>query len=196
MSDRETLDVYDKKVVDYAAMVAKGMPDADMQRFLDALPQGGTVLDWGCGIGNSSAMMRDAGFKVTATDASAEMVRYAQTEFDIAARQEAFDALEEKDAFDGIWANFSLLHEPRSAIPAHLARARLALRAGGTLHLGMKLGTGEHRDSLGRFYCYYTEEELRGLLTEAGFTTRFSRMGETPALAGGIDPFVIILADG
>jgi trans-aconitate methyltransferase len=41
------------------------------------LPPGGSILELGCGAGNHSAVMLEAGFKVRATDGSPEMAEIA-----------------------------------------------------------------------------------------------------------------------
>ena len=48
------------------------------------------------------------------------------TQIQAAARQARFDELEVQGVYDGIWANFSLLHAPKSEFPGHLARIRRA----------------------------------------------------------------------
>ena len=58
----------------------------------------------------------------------------------------------------------------------------------------MKLGTGEKRDTLGRFYTYYTAEELEDILTQASFTLTFQRNGQEKGLAGDVEPFIMIAA--
>jgi hypothetical protein len=49
----------------------------------------------------------------------------------------------ETEAFDGIWASFSLLHTPKAEHSRHIGAMARALRPGGYLYLGMKLGEGE-----------------------------------------------------
>ena len=61
----------------------------------------------------------------------------------IDARLARFDELDAVARYDGIWANFSLLHAPRAEMPGNLARISRALRPGGWLHLGLKLGQGD-----------------------------------------------------
>jgi SAM-dependent methyltransferase len=195
MADLETLAVYATKALDYADKFARSQADCDLRAFMDALPVGGAVLDLGCGPGNSAAMLRDAGFDVTAWDASPEMVALAQARYGITAVQARFDDLSAQADFDGIWANFSLLHAPKVDMPCHLARIARALRPGGVLHLGMKLGTGEKRDALGRFYAFYTVPELQDLLRQAGLTPMACREGRTSGLARTTpEPFAIIRA--
>ncbi|MCT8159223.1 class I SAM-dependent DNA methyltransferase [Pseudoruegeria sp. SHC-113] len=195
MSDAETLAVYAAKASDYAQLVSRGQPDADLRAFMAALPAHARVLDLGCGPGNSARMMMDAGFDVEATDAAPEMVALAR-KAGVEARVATFADLEAIDRYDGIWANFSLLHAPRAAFSTHLQAIKRALKPGGLLHLGMKLGSGEGRDGLGRFYTYYSVEELENLLAQAGFRVAGKRFGEAAGLAGTSDPFVILTAHG
>ena len=195
-ADRETLAVYDAKAAEYANLM-QDLPEQDQLRtFIGALPKGASVLDLGCGPGLAAGMMAKAGLKVVATDASPEMVALAGKIDGITARVAAFDDIEGEDIYDGVWANFSLLHAPRETMPNHLAALRVAMKPGGLLHIGMKTGTGSHRDDIGRLYTYYTEAELNDLLKAAGFTPFSSKTGVDKGLAGTMDPWVTIAAHG
>ena len=193
-TDKETIAVYDEKVNDYSAAFAASEADASLQRFAAELPDNAKVLDWGCGPGSHAAAMQAQGFEVTATDASTAMVNQARTHAGVNVLQAEFADLQDRDTYDGIWANFSLLHEPRGKMPENLGRIAQALKPGGVLHIGMKSGTGEARDHLGRFYTFYTPEELRGLLADAGFEVFNEVTGEGAGLAGTVDPWVEMLA--
>lgn len=194
MIDKKTIETYNLKVADYVKTVSSETPDQDLQAFIDALPSGAKVLDLGCGPGNSAAMMQAAGLAIEATDASEKMVETAHAKFGIKAKQATFDDLKAQAEYDGIWANFSLLHATRADMPRYLAAIHQALKPGGVFHIGMKIGTGEARDRLGRYYTYYEERGLKDLLRQAGFTVQNTRLGEGKGLAGDISPFVIILA--
>lgn len=196
MSDDQTIAVYNARAADYADILSKDAPDPDLRAFMDAVTPHGHILDLGCGPGNSAAMMRDAGFQVTATDASEEMVRLARDTYAVAATQATFDDIAGTDIYDGIWANFSLLHAPKADMPRHLAALREALKPGGIFHIGLKTGTQAARDKIGRFYSYYQEDELTDLLTHAGFTPRTTRTGAEPGLDGTVAPYIIVLSDG
>lgn len=201
MSDRETLEVYAKAAEDYAARfgkVAEGDIDqfSDLKALFELLPDNGLVLDLGCGPGQWAAKIREAGYQVEAMDASPEMAALAKEQFDLDVTVGVFEDLTAEARYDGIWANFSLLHAPRADFPTHLARIHRALRPGGAFHIGMKLGTAEARDGLGRFYSYYGEAELIDLLEAAGFTVIRKRRGNGKGLAGSDDTFVILTAHG
>lgn len=190
--DRETLDFYDSAAVDYADRFSLDKPDRDLLTFMAELPPGGHVLDFGCGPGRSSAHLVGEGFSVTAWDASQGMLDVARDRFGIVGRRARFDELNAVAEFDGIFANFSLLHAPREDMPANLARMHRALKPGGRLHLALKLGEGEKRDHLGRYYCYWREDTLRRLLSQAGFAVTRTRTGKEAGLAGVVEPFIVI----
>ncbi|MEL6522844.1 MAG: class I SAM-dependent methyltransferase [Pseudomonadota bacterium] len=195
MADKETLDVYDAKAAEYARRFPGERTDPTLQGFMAKLPEGGRVLELGCGPGRTAAALIAAGFEVDAVDASAGMAAEAKAQFGVTVRVATFDQIEGTGLYDGIWANFSLLHAPRADFPRHLAALHQAAKPKGRLHIGMKLGSGEKRDSLGRHYAYYGEEELRSLLTTAGFTVETTELGESEGLAGGgKEPFAIIAA--
>ncbi len=195
MSDEKTIGVYDAQATKYVKLVSRPEPDQDLRAFMDAVPAGGRVLDFGCGPGNSAAMMRDAGFVVDATDGSAEMVRVAAETFGITVQHATFDTLDASGIYDGIWANFSLLHAPKAELDDHLTRIHKALKLGGVFHIGTKLGTGEERDKIGRLYSYYQEDELLGHLIKVGFTPRTTRHGRDKGLSGEMADFIIVLSD-
>ena len=55
----------------------------------------------------------------------------------------------------------------------------------------LKSGTGEARDSLGRYYSYYAEEEVQGILNEIGFEVTKRTNGKDKGLAGSIEKKLI-----
>lgn len=197
MSDPETLDVYAKHANDYATLVGTSLPDDPLLRaFIDALPPAARVLDLGCGTGQAAHVMAQAGLGVVATDAVAEMVKKAARHQGVTARLATFEDITETSVYDGIWANFSLLHASRDAMPRHLRALHRALKPQGIFHIGLKTGTGTRRDSLGRLYTYYTETELTELLQGAGFTVTHRTAGRDKGLDGHYADWIALRAYG
>ena len=184
MTDRETIAVYDARAADYAKLEPSDTPSDTLATFIAALPQGARVLDLGCGPGTSARHMVRAGCVVDALDASAEMIGLASAIDGVTARQASFDDISGTAIYDGVWANFSLLHAPRTDMPRHLSAIHAALKPGGLFHIAVKEGTGEARDSINRLYTYYTEAELTDLLQTAGFTVGPYRRGRDKGLSG------------
>lgn len=194
MPDKATQNIYDTRADEYGQLTQELAEKTRLSGFIASLPAGGTVLDLGCGPGWAAAAMRDAGLRVTAMDASAAMARVAKELYDIDVTVAPFSALSAQAAYDGIWAHFSLLHAPRAEFPGHLAALHRALKPGGQLLLGMKLGEGESRDKLGRFYSYYSADELHRLLADAGFTLTHAETKTVPGFDGTPSPSIILSA--
>ncbi len=194
MTDSKTIAIYDEQVEKYANLVSKDKPGTILQEFMESVPVGGRVLDLGCGPGNSAILMQRHGLKVTAVDASAEMVKYAKEIFALDAKVATFNDLHQIEIYDGIWANFSLLHAPEKDFSKHLSAIHRALISKGFFHIGMKLGQGMKRDAIGRKYTYFPEEELIRYLEKTGFEICSKTYGEEPGLSGEIAPWITILS--
>lgn len=190
-TDPETLAVYAARAEEYARM-AEGLPRDALRRFLADLPAGARVLDFGCGPGVDAALMAEAGHRPDPVDASPEMVARARTR-GLPARRASFDD-PLPEVYDAAWASFSLLHAPRDAFPVHLAALHRAMKPGGLLHLGMKLGHGEGRDGFGRYYTYYTKDDLLDLIAAAGFTVTEAEERIDIGLAGTPSPALLVFA--
>ena len=193
MTDNQTLAVYDEKINDYIKLT-EVPPSKSLLAFIQAIPSGGRVLDLGCGPGGAAAEMAQCGLKVDAIDGSQEMVDATKKYLKVTTWKATFHDLPNHPTYDGIYANFSLLHAKRSDFITHIKSCHDALFQGGIFHLGMKVGTGGKRDTLGRLYTYYSVEELTKILVTAGFTLDYKNEGKEMGLAGEVEPFVMIKA--
>ena len=187
MADDGTMAAYAANIEKYRRLVGEMGGNPMLPRFLEHLPGRASVLDFGCGVGDSAARMQTAGHDVTCIDASPDMVAVAKALFGLDVRQQSFDELDDIASFDAIWASFSLLHAPKATMPDILVRMHRALRPGGLVYVGLKQGVGEHRDDFGRFYAYYEEPELTGLLSAAGLSPIAIDHDETAGMSGKIE---------
>lgn len=193
MSDDRTIEIYDAQSAEYARVNEEyAANDPCLKSFITACPSGGRVLDLGCGPGEAANLMAHAGLKTDAADASAEMVDLAGQYAGVNARQATFHQVDDIGIYDGIWANFSLLHAPRTDFPTHLAAIYTALKPKGVFYIALKLGTDEARDRLGRFYTYYTAEDLCAHLETAGFTVTDQVFGQGKGLDGSISEWISV----
>ena len=96
--------------------------------------------------------------------------------------------------YDGIWANFSLLHSPKKEIIPLIQTIFKSLKPHGLFSLGLKLGIGEKRDKIGRKYSYFEEQEIRNLLSNEGFCHISHYLGEATGLDGESANFIIIIS--
>lgn len=149
---------------DNAAQFAEGTLGVDMSelhtRFLVHIPAGGLILDAGCGAGRDIKAFVQAGFRVRAFDASAELVCLAQEHSGLAVELRRFEDVDERSCYDGIWACASLLHVPEADLPATLSCLWASLKPGGVFYLSFKHGEGE-RCAGERDFTDATESRLR-----------------------------------
>jgi SAM-dependent methyltransferase len=184
--DEETLQFYRSNAQSYADW-AKA-PSARLKGFLALLPPGGSILELGCGAGNHSAEMLAAGFTLRATDGSPEMAEIASHRLGHPVETMRFDQLGEQEAYDGVWASACLLHVPRDELADILGRVRRALKPEGVFYASFKVGEGDGRDNLGRYYNYPSPEWLQATYAAAGRwkgvssgTSEIKSFDETPA---------------
>lgn len=193
MSDKQTIQVYNDQTDDYIAASAElVVSDPCLKSFIQACPTGGRVLDLGCGPGEAANLMARAGLITDAVDASTEMIAVAEQYPGVSARQATFEQITESAIYDGIWANFSLLHAPRADFPSHLSAIHTALKPHGAFYIALKLGSGEARDRLGRFYTYYTADDLCAHLDTAGFTVTDQVFGHGTGLDGSVSDWISV----
>ena len=190
MTDPKTIAFYDGAADQYDNCFDSGAASTALKDFLALLPDEAEVLDLGCGPARASVHMRNAGFRPDPVDASQGMIDLANETHGIGARLLTFDKIDMVAAYDGVWANFSLLHAPKQDLPKHFAAIATALRGGGVFHIGMKTGTGEKRDRIERLYTFVTVDELHDMMKDAGFKVIFYKEGSDVGFAGTNDPFV------
>lgn len=193
MSDDQTIAVYQTRAAGYAELEISDTQIRALELFTAALPPKAHVLDLGCGPGIHARAIMDKGHTLDAIDATQAFVD-AAIALGVPARVATFEDITSHNTYDGIWASFSLLHAPRADVPRYVKALAHALKPGGMFFLGMKTGTGEERDTIGRHYCYFTPTELEQLLTNEGLTITHREDGKEAGFAGTLDPFTLIHA--
>ncbi|MEM6622926.1 MAG: class I SAM-dependent methyltransferase [Pseudomonadota bacterium] len=169
--DDQTLAVYTRDAAAYADCAAQELARPWLARFASMVTPGGRVLDFGCGPGWAADYLNAQGFRVECFDGSEGLAAEAKRRYGLDVKVGRFDEFAAPLAhFDGIWCSFALLHDTREALPAHLTRLAAALAPGGAFYLGLKEGTGAERDSLGRLYTYFGQEEVSQLIEGTGFS--------------------------
>ena len=180
--DSHTLDFYASEAEAYASR-GQAASRAKLQGFMSLLPPGGRVLELGCGAGQDSEALLAQGFDVLPTDGSPELAAQAERRLGRPVAVLLFEDLAEHEAFDGIWANACLLHVPRAALPAMIARVHAALKPDGVFYASFKAGEQDGRDRFGRYFNYPSPEWLR----DAYGTGRWSRLDIVEETGSGYD---------
>ncbi|MBI5355633.1 MAG: class I SAM-dependent methyltransferase [Candidatus Aenigmarchaeota archaeon] len=131
----------------------------------------GNILDIGCGPGRDSRYFGENGLFPIGIDITPEFISMAKensplSEFvSMDARYLAFP----EGRFDGVWACASLLHLPREDMPMAIGEVYRVLKDDGLLFVSLKEGSGEKYVGE-RYFSYYSESEITGILEDAGFT--------------------------
>jgi len=146
-TDQGSVPFYDQKADQFVSDTI----DVDMSElhkpFLALIPRGGRILDAGCGSGRDSLAFLNKGYDVVSMDASSRMVAAASALTGRPALKMSFGEMSFINEFAGIWACASLLHVPRSMLPAVLCRLERALKPGGHLYMSFKYGGSERIES-------------------------------------------------
>ncbi|MEO8938821.1 MAG: class I SAM-dependent methyltransferase [Burkholderiaceae bacterium] len=159
-----------------AAAYAEGSRDHDVSQNIAVLlkhidgPQPWTLLDFGCGPGRDLKTLAATGHIAVGLDGSAAFVRMAREATGLEVLHQNFLALDLPPArFDGIFANASMQHVPRSALPDVLKRLHAALKPRGVLLASIPRGDNEEGWSGVRYSAFHDLDGWRGFLSSAGF---------------------------
>lgn len=167
--DRKARD-YDRRTGSYARF--PGLID-EIGRFADDLtPHTGPVLDLGCGTGRDTEFLHERGLPVVCADLSTAMLRATTARCQVPAVQLDMRALPFRTGtLVGAWVCASLLHLPRTGIPAVLDELHRVLCVGGRVAVSMRQPV-EDEDGYqnGRWFTYIDSEDFVELLGANGFT--------------------------
>jgi SAM-dependent methyltransferase len=130
-----------------------------------------TILDLGCGPGRDLKTFRDMGHRAIGLDGSARFVEMAASYSGCEVWQQNFLDLDLPDGlFDGIYANASLFHVPRSLLPKVLGELRDALKPGGVLFSSNPRGNNEEGWNGPRWGSFHDYPAWESYVAGAGFT--------------------------
>jgi SAM-dependent methyltransferase len=129
-----------------------------------------SILDFGCGPGRDLIAFRDRGHSPIGLEGSRELAAMARTHSGCEVWEQDFVALDLPAArFDGVFANASLQHVPRSELPRVLSELRTTLKPRGVLFASIPRGANEEGWNGERYSVYHDLESWRGFMTTAGF---------------------------
>lgn len=145
------------------------------QWFMEHIPDGGYIVDAGCGSGRDLLAFKEAGFVVEGFDASGELVKLARAHTGVDVKHATFDSFDPEctPEVDGVWACASLLHVPRQDLHSTIERMKNWLVIGGVMYVSFKLGTGDRMDERGRFFTDMTEQSLNNTIQDLGLAPVF-----------------------
>ena len=160
-----TLDYYNKNAKKFITGTISVDFGTIQNHFLGKLPPETEILDYGCGSGRDAKYFLEQGYKVTAIDGSTELCKLASEYTGIQVKHMLFRDLDEKEAYDGIWACSSILHVPANELRDIIKKMANALRAHGIIYTSFKYGTFEGERN-GRYFTDMTEETFAKLIQD------------------------------
>jgi SAM-dependent methyltransferase len=159
-----------------AASFFAGTIDHDVSQNIQALlaaidtPPPATILDLGCGPGRDLKAFTQLGHRAIGIDGCAQFVQMARDYSGCEVWQQDFLHLDLPDSmFDGIYANASLFHVPKAALPEVLRKLHAAIKPGGVLFSSNPRGDNQEGWHGPRYGSYHDLEAWRAFLEQAGF---------------------------
>lgn len=167
----ETIGYYNTHAEAFISSTLNADMSETRDRFLRYVMPGGKILDAGCGSGRDSLAFVNAGFQVTAFDASEEICRIASEYLGFPVECQRFEYLEGENEYDGIWCCASLLHVKATDLPDVMTRLKKLLKPGGIIYISFKEGEKEWIKD-GRYFHNISSVGCQRLLEETGLEIR------------------------
>ena len=171
--DQASINYYDENSRAFVVDTAQVDMGQLYEPFLSCVPEGGRILDLGCGSGRDTKYFMDQSYDVVAIDASEKMVEATKRLTNANVLQLRFDQINFENEFDGIWACASLLHVPETALKNILELCLQALRPTGVIYASFKYGSAQ-RFERGRLFTDVNEQKLSGLIATLRSSLTFS----------------------
>ena len=167
-----TLEHYNRR----AESFWQGTRDHDVRQNIEALLRHiegvppFTILDFGCGPGRDLKVFSALGHVAIGLEGAARLAEMAREHSGCDVWEQDFLALSLPDGrFDGIFANASLFHVPRSELPRVLRELHAALKPRGVLFSSNPRGSNEEGWSGERYGAWHDLDAWRDFMSGAGF---------------------------
>ena len=161
--ENQTLNYYNQKAREFVSGTVDVAFTKIQDIFLQCVPAGGKILDFGCGSGRDTKYFLSKGYDVDATDGSEELCSIASAYSGIIVKHMLFEELDAVAQYDGVWACASILHVEKKRLPDILKKIAVATKKGGIVYTSFKYGNSEGMRN-GRYFTYLKEDSFRELL--------------------------------
>lgn len=169
-----TLDYYNKNSEEYFNSTLNVDMTNTYKEFLKLVPEGGKILDLGCGSGRDSMNFMKLGYEVIAVDGAKKLAKRASVLLGKEVIVSTFEELELKEKFHGIWACASLLHIKREDLKTVLNNLYNNLDDNGVFYMSFKYGEKEYVDDKNRYFNCFTDESIISFINE---NTKYNILG-------------------
>lgn len=174
-TNSRTVESYNAHVQEYIEGTpheVSGVVKEWLDNSLADVPKDSRILEFGSAFGRDAEYLAGLGYTVECTDATPAFVDLLQAKgFDARILNVITDDLPQ--ALDYVLANAVLLHLTRDETSQVIKKVFNALNEDGKFAFTLKQGEGEgwSEEKLGapRYFCYWTEPQIRELLEDTGF---------------------------
>jgi predicted TPR repeat methyltransferase len=172
-----TIRSYESAIVEYVQGTPAEVPDSFKEWILGTLrllSPGAKIIEIGSGFGRDAEYIESFGFQVERTDATDGFIALLKEK---GCQVRKFNILTDPftSQYDLVFADAVFLHFTRDELQRTLKKVHAALHPGGILSFSVKKGEGEawsmSKINKPRYFCFWSEMQLRSLLQDAGFET-------------------------
>jgi len=165
LSDK-TVAYYNENAGTFFASTVNADMSVQYDLFLKHVPDGGYILDLGCGSGRDSKYFLEKGYKVEAVDGSPVLCEKASKLIGQPVRQLLFQDFDYTKQFDAVWASASLLHIPKENILLMFDKINASLKQNGIFYVSFKNGNFEGERN-GRLFADFTKDSFAETISES-----------------------------
>ena len=160
-----TLNYYNKNFYAFSKDTFDVSMMENQDRFSSYIPEGGYILDFGCGSGRDTKYFIEKGFQMDAMDGSEKMCEIAYKNTGQEVKKHLFNELDAINTYDGIWACSSILHLTVDELSDVFRKMIRATKTGGYIYTSFKYGDFEgYRGD--RYYTDFTEKRFRDFIKD------------------------------
>lgn len=161
----DSYEYYNKNASEFISGTLQADMSKIIDRFLEYVKPGGTILDAGCGPGRDVQHFLSLGYEVYAMDASEAMVNHCREIIGNKCVLSTFQDYTTQIKFDAIWACASLLHLQPQELEEVLEKFISFLKPHGVFFISFKKGTDDYIKD-GRYFNCHTSETIEELLNK------------------------------
>ena len=163
----KTIEYYNNNASEYYDQTAAVDLHDKYERFLRYIPEGGRIMDVGCGSGRDAAAFCRMGYDAEGLDAAEGLAAVARAKQNIDVTVCDMEDWVASDPYDGIWCCAVLLHLEDDRISSFFSNLKYNLKEGGAIFISVKTGIPTGYDEKGRYMRGFTREELGSFIDEA-----------------------------